>query len=125
MSEIKIKAVDPKSKKTATVNFKLPDTTAQAVQMWGEDVVLGKVRRTVVIDVQAKIRNWLTQEKPLTEAEIQTAVNNWKPGVTAVKMSFAEKIAAKYAKNEITDQDIEALSAKLKAMRAAKAGGGK
>ena len=120
MSEITIKAVDPKSKKSATVKFTLPDTLSQAGQMWTEAVALAKLKRTVVIDIQAKLRNWMTQEKPLTDAEMQAAINKWKPGETPVRMSFADKVAKKYEKGELSEGDLEDMIAKLKKVRETK-----
>lgn len=57
------------------VVMKMPETLQEAVQMWGEDVVLSKCLQSVRIDAQRIARSASSPE------EAQEAINNWTPGV--------------------------------------------
>ncbi len=72
---------------SGAVTFPMPETVDEAVQMWGEEVCLGKLSQSVVINVQSVAR-----AAENTEAA-QESVNKFTPGVTRTRASggFSQK----------------------------------
>lgn len=76
---------------TVTVHYDFGDNLAEAVQMFGDDVVYGKFKAAAVVDLQAVLRRNMFDETgegdnvtlvPVDSETVQTRIADWKPGVT-------------------------------------------
>lgn len=79
--EVNYQRTDPETgeKIPGTVTMTVPETVEEAVQMWGEDVVLQHAIASVKIAAQRICRSCDNAE------EAQQAINNWTPGVPRAK----------------------------------------
>ena len=78
MTAIKVEAKLTDSE-PVSVDYDFGDNLDEAVSVYGEEVVFSRYKAAAVIDLQAYMRNQIRAEK--SEAEIRTAVSEWKPGV--------------------------------------------
>lgn len=117
MANVSVSAKRSEDKSPTTVTYDLPDTVEALVAKFGADVVATKARQSIVIDLQAFIRRQITpnkEGKAASQAEVQTAVNGWKPdNRTSTKVSAGEK--AKKAISAMSADERKALLASLKA----------
>ena len=98
---------------TAAV-FNFPETVSEAVDMWGEDIVLNKIEQSVAIDAQSMLRRKLVAGQ--TEEQIKAAAEEWKPSMGPVKKSAVEKatdLISKLTSEEDLDKILETIQ-KLK-----------
>lgn len=73
-----------------SVQFNLPGSLAELVKSYSEAVVYAHAKGSIIISLQALMRRMLEAGK--NQADIQKAVNEWKPDVkTVVKQSAFEK----------------------------------
>ncbi len=70
--------------------MEIPETLAEAVSMWGEDVVLSKATQSVIIDGQGIARR--VGEQGDME-KVQLSINEWTPGVAANRSSGTSNTA--------------------------------
>ena len=80
-----IEATEKTSGKKVAVTYNFGASLAEAIEKFGEDVVFSGFRRTSVITAQGIMRRLAKAGK--TDAEIQTAISGWKPGVAAERIS--------------------------------------
>lgn len=89
LQEISAKLKDGEAVST---QYDYGDSLAESVDKFGEEAVYSRFRAAIVIDLQGFIRSMLRKEPPATEAEIVTAVAEWKPGTKAKGRTPAERI---------------------------------
>lgn len=99
----------------ATIGYDFGETLDEAVELFGEEVVFSGFRRTSVITAQAAIRRYL--ETGHSEEEVQSKMEEWKPGVSLVRVIDPVKAILSKA-DAMEDDDIEALIEKLRAKQA-------
>ena len=101
MSEVKAKVSggDP-----YTVEYPLPNNIGEATKSYGEEVVFGRFKSAIIIDLQGFMRSHIKTGETNGDArekitkDLQAAVNGWKPGVRAPGKSPAEKVKDEFAK---------------------------
>lgn len=91
MVKVSAKLGKDKDAKSSAVEWDLPEKLSQIVQKYGEDVVTAHVRSSFVISLQSYIRGLI--KKGESQANIQKAVNEWKPGVRVPGKSAVDKAA--------------------------------
>jgi len=112
------------------VTIDMPDTTEEALKLYGEEVCFTKIRQAVVIDAQGTARRKL--EAGQTGEQVQGYFNNvnvsdpsapakpWKPGVTPLRKSSVDKLVDKAS--DMTDEEFNAFVLKIREKRKAPAG---
>lgn len=80
------KAEDARSVK---VSYNLPEKLDQLTKRFTEEVCVAHIRSSFVIALQSYMRSLMKQNK--SDAEIQEAVNAWKPGMRTPGKSATEK----------------------------------
>jgi Skp family chaperone for outer membrane proteins len=101
---------------SVTVDYDFGENITDLTAKFGDEVVRSHAQRSFVVALQSFMRSQLDQGK--SEAEIQAAVNEWKPGQRAKGKSAAERVSELLQK-----MDPAARQALLKEYRAqAKAG---
>jgi len=111
------------------VEANIPETLADKVKLFGEDVVNGAAEDALVINVQALVRRMMVPKfdkagKKTSDAssldEIKKAVAAWKPDVrTVVRQTAFEKATSSLDK--LTPDERKALLASLQKMQSAQA----
>lgn len=76
---------------SVTVEYEFGETLADLSSRFGDEVVRSHAQRSFVVALQSYIRSQLDQGK--SSAEIQAAVNEWKPGQRQKGKSLAERTA--------------------------------
>ena len=90
------KGSDNPDDREVTIDFDFGDDLAQAVEMYGADVIYSKYKAEAVINLQGLIRSYIKANK--TEEEINDLVGNWVPGVKAARgKSKEEKLREMFA----------------------------
>lgn len=84
---------------TASVEYDFGENLAEAAELFGDDVVFSRFVSAATVDLQALIRRNLTLEEPKSEAEIQTLVAEWRPGVSSRKRVSASEKAQRAVDN--------------------------
>lgn len=102
--------VDGKTVGPVVVEYDFGDNVADAVGKFGDEVVASYLFAQLKIALQAYVRGLLKQGK--SEAEIKTAVAQWKPGTRKPGKSKLEK--AQDILKGMTDEERKALIAQLK-----------
>ena len=80
-----IEATEKTSGKKVAVTYNFGATLDEAIEKFGAEVVFSGFRRTSVITAQGVMRRLAKAGK--SDAEIQAAITNWKPGVQAERIS--------------------------------------
>ena len=80
-----IEATEKTSGKKIAVTYNFGASLNEAIEKFGAEVVFSGFRRTSVITAQGVMRRLAKAGK--TDAEIQAAITNWKPGVQAARIS--------------------------------------
>lgn len=105
-----------------TVKYDFGETIDDAVEKFGEKVVLAHVHSSFTIALQGFIRGKMKKQidegKPVDVKALQADVDKWKPGMKVPGKSKAEKIKDDY--NKMSAEERAALLRELQA--AAKAG---
>ena len=118
MSEIKVKSGREEGAATVTVNYDLPGTVSDAVSKYGESTVLDLITRALVLGVQALVR--VKMGKGETDAgALQTAVDNWVPGVRG---PITRQTPLERATSALKSLDPAALAELLAKVKAAQKG---
>jgi hypothetical protein len=110
MAKFKVSAKDTKTNASAQVEVDWPTTTEGMVKKFGEAECFSHVRASMVVALQGIIRRMASEGK--SEAEIQKAASEWKPGLKKPGKSTLEK-AQDLAKG-LSKEDREKLLAALK-----------
>lgn len=71
------------------IEYEFPETVEEAIDAFGEDVVLSNFISSTTISLQGLMRNKMKAGK--TAEEIQAELGPWKPGVRAKGKSTMEK----------------------------------
>jgi hypothetical protein len=87
----RVKMDDSDEEREATVSYDFGDSLPEAISLFGEDVVYKRYKGSATVDLQALIRRHLSGDKPKSPEEIQTIVDEWKPGTMRVRKSKSEK----------------------------------
>ena len=80
-----------------SVKYDVPANTEEAIQRFGEEVVYGRFRGSLVIDLQSFMRRQIEKDNA-DDATVQAAVDSWAPGVRAAGKTPQEKIGSLLAK---------------------------
>jgi len=96
-----------------SVNYDFGENLDAAIEKFGEDVIFQKFKANTTIDLQALIRRNVGGDNPKTEEELQSIVNEWRPGVQKPRKSAKDKALA--ALDSMSDEDRAALIAQLTA----------
>ena len=80
-----IEATEKTSSKKIAVTYNFGVSLDEAIEKFGAEVVFSGFRRTSVITAQGIMRRLAKAGK--SDAEIQAAIINWKPGVQAERIS--------------------------------------
>ncbi len=103
---------------TMAIDFTAPETLAEAVELYGEEVVFSNALANIVIGVQGVIRRHMkgNEKTPAKDqAEIQAIISAYKPGVsTRTVKDPTEKILAGF-QSQSPDKQKDII-AQLKAM---------
>jgi DNA-directed RNA polymerase specialized sigma24 family protein len=82
---------------SVSVEYDIPENLAASIEKLTEEVVYSRFRAALVVDLQSFMRNKIKQQTEeggsLDEAALQTAVDEWVPGVKRAGKSAEEKIA--------------------------------
>jgi hypothetical protein len=84
------KGQDGRPDKSIEIEYDLPEKLSELASRYGEDIVANHARGSLIVTLQALIRNRLDKNQPT--AEIQKAVNEWKPGIRVPGKSANEKV---------------------------------
>lgn len=93
-----------KGGKEAIFNFTPGENQAEMNKLWGQDVVHSLARSALIVAVQGFVRNGLkpagkeNKIKLKSPKDIQTAVDNWKPGLKVRGRSPQEKLKEQFEK---------------------------
>ncbi len=105
-----------------TVKYNMPDTVAELVSTFGEDVVKAHVQSSVIISLQgfirARIKKALDENKTPDARTIANDVAKWKPGLRTPGKSKLERLTEQTKK--MSAEDKKALLDQLKAELAAR-----
>lgn len=100
---------------SVTVTYELGEGLADAIELFGEDVVFNRFKSMAIIDVQAKCRSMMVDStnkegdvisKAKSQGEIQEVLDNWKLGL--------KKVSRKSPKEKVLDL-LSGMSAEEKA----------
>jgi len=106
-----IEATDPKSERSVSVVYDFGSTSAEAVEKFGDKVVLSNFIGKSVITAQAIIRRAIRAGK--TDEEIKEIFTTWKPGV-AIERSFDPLSATLNKFDTMTPEEQQKFLADLK-----------
>jgi len=88
MAELQVKA-ERVNGPSGSVTWNTPDDVNGLVETYGSEIVYSHARRSIIIALQSYIRGMLDDGK--SQEEIQTAVNEWKPGLRKVGKTPLER----------------------------------
>ena len=115
LTEIKASKQIDGVEKECTILFDFGADVNAAIEKFGAEVVFSNFKRSAVITAQAAMRRLLEANK--TQAEIETAMAPWKPGVS-LERSFdpVKALQSKFATMSPEEQNklIEQLMAQVK-----------
>ena len=94
------------------VNIDLPESLEEAKDRYGEPLVFSYFNADLAIAVQAFVRTQIKKDGATAEA-VQTAVDEWKPGMKVRGKSVTEK--ARDLLGKLSDEDRAELIASLTA----------
>lgn len=106
MSEKAIVTKNPKTNTSATINYDFGSTVAEAVEKFGEDVVLSNFVSAATVTAQGAVRRMLGAGK--SEAEIVEKMSAWKPGVALAREAQDPMVAALAKFNTLSPEEKEA-----------------
>ena len=116
MKSYEITARKEKGAEEHTVNLDLPETTQEAISVYGEGVTFSRFLSALIVDAQAYMRGQMNKENPIFGRALQTALTEWKPGVRNVGPGRIETLKARLAK--LSPEERAALFAGLTASQA-------
>ena len=109
MADTSIKATQNDNSATITYNF--GENCSEAIELFGEDVVLAGFVKSATITAQANMRRHL--EAGGSEEDIQAKMADWKPGVVARRTK--DPVGA--IKNKFANLDADAQKELIKALK--------
>lgn len=111
MKKVEISVRQEKGAKPISVLFNIGENLAELVKQFGEATVFDNARSALVVALQGFTRTKLTGKKPIKPgAELQKAVDEWKPGKRA---GSADKIAKlKERLDKLSPEEKKALGIK-------------
>lgn len=117
-----IKATSAKlAGREVAISYDFGETLDEHVAKFGAEVVKSNSEANMVITIQSGIRSMA--EKGKTDAEIQAAYSEWKPGVARPRVADTTTLLDKFSKLDEAKQDD--LLMKLRELRARKAAAAK
>ncbi len=96
--------------KSVTVKYDIPEGLDELVKKFTDKVVVAHVRSSFIIALQSLLRGLLKAGK--SPADVQKAVNEWKPGLRTPGKSTMDKIKDNVSK--LSAEDKAALLKQLK-----------
>ena len=87
------------------------DTMEDAIELFGDEVVFNRFKAAVTVDIQAMQRRLAGGDESKTESEIQTILDEWKPGVQRTRKSPQDK--AKSALENLSEEERAQLLAQF------------
>ena len=90
-----------------TVNYNFPETADEAVEMFGEEVVVARFNSGITVDLQGYIRSQNEEKEGKSipsESGLQKLVDAWSPGLRPARKTKVEKTAAMYADMSADDR---------------------
>jgi hypothetical protein len=105
-----------------SVNINMAETLDELVEQFGEQAVFTNARSNIVVGLQGFVRSKVGAKVPVTGKDLQTAVDEWKPGERAQGVSKVEKLKERFA--GLSEADKAALLESL-GMQTAAAGNSK
>lgn len=97
----------PIGKQEGTVSYNMPEILEEAVQLWGEEVVLSNLLASIRIKIQGIARSAENTE------EAQSFVNSYNPSVQRERVGGASKKAIFEALKAMSDEDRKAFLSQL------------
>lgn len=88
-----------------SVEYDFGANTAEAVELFGDDVVHTNFRGSSIVTLQENLRRW--KESGLSSDGVQAKADEWKPGVVTRTpgASFKNKVAEKFAGMDAEEQE--------------------
>jgi hypothetical protein len=99
------------------INYNFGENLDEAVTKFGKESVYSNFVANAVITIQSGVRTMA--EKGKTDAEIQAAYDEWKPGIARQRLGDATTMLEKFSKLDESKQDD--LLNKLRVLREKKA----
>ena len=97
----------PTQNRECTTTIQFAETTTEAAEKFGEDVVINRFNAKARIDAQAEVRRLMIAGK--TDEEITAEMKKWKPSLAAPRKDAFEALKAKVGK--LTPEQRRALLA--------------
>lgn len=106
-----VEATVPELDKTISTEVKFPETLDEAVKMWGEDIVFTNMNKSVIIQLQSKVRGMMraTGDKAMTEKDIIKALATWVPKKGRESLTAAEKMQKAIESSGLNKEEILAM----------------
>ncbi len=102
MKAVTVKKRIPSMNIEASTDYLYPETIAEAKEVFGEDVCVGLIEDQLTLRIQAKLGSLMVDSKgnltDKTKEEIQTAFDEWKPGVAPARGSGKKSLVNSLAK---------------------------
>ena len=107
---VMIEATESTTDRKVAISYNFGQTLADASAMFGEDVVFSNFRRASVVTAQGIMRRLIKAGK--SDAEIQTAMSAWRPGVAVERV--VDPVAALKARfSTMTEEERAKVLAEL------------
>lgn len=100
--------------KEASFTYDIPTTLREAIDNFGEDVCEAHCIRSLVVAIQGHARGMVGKK---TDAEIQAAMDDWRPGMPRQSKSAEEKFDELWEK--MSPEDRAAIQKRMRASKAA------
>lgn len=111
MKEVQVTARIGKDGPPHTVTFDECETVAELIETYGEEVVLGLALSDLTVRLQGFMRSKVNAKEPLLGDDLQTAVDEWKPGTRSTGPGRVERLKERIAK--MSPEEKAALLAEL------------
>lgn len=111
--EVSAKVGKEPNQKVGKVIYDIPEDLAGLQKRFGDAVVAAHAHGSIVISLQALMRRHIGSEKGISAADLQKAVDAWKPDARSAgpKQSAFEKVSTNIDK--LSPEERKALLAKL------------
>ena len=110
-----------KNDHAVTIAFDFGDTVSEAIEMFGEEVVLSKFKQSTIVDLQSAIRARMFEEDkesgdltPVDSETVAASLAGWKPGV-ATRQGKSMKEKAKDLLSKMSPEEVKEMLASLEA----------
>jgi len=112
--------------RTVECEYNFGETVEEAIELFGKEVVFSAFLAAAKVDAQSLVRRKLktnvpavegvSAERPYTDAEIQEALSQWKPGVKAERAAASVTDKAEALLTKMTEAQKAEFLEKLMAM---------